>query len=334
MLTTLGSLWHPEAYHGKPRRGCAFEGWYFKLVDAARKRAIAVIPGVYHSPVPAEPHSFIQFYDTVRGRSVYHRYPYEAFSAEPGRFDVRIGPNRLSRDGLTLDLDHDGQRITGSVRLGGGMGWPVRLFSPGVMGPLAFLPGLECCHGVLSFDCALAGSLNIDGVSLPLDGGRAYLEKDWGRSFPRGWVWMQTNHFERAGTSLVLSVARVPWMGAAFRGFFAGLLCGGRLYRFATYRGDRLSRLAIGTDRVEVEMTSCLYAPRVRRLRVTAIRQKGAELLHPSPAGMVERLVESLTAELQVRLSETNHGHEKTLFQGVGRWAGLEVGGSASELTV
>ncbi|MCK7537696.1 MAG: tocopherol cyclase family protein [Marinilabiliales bacterium] len=32
-------------------------------------------------------------------------------------------------------------------------------------------------------------------------GGRGYIEKDWGHSFPSAYVWMQSNHFQLARIS-------------------------------------------------------------------------------------------------------------------------------------
>ena len=59
---------------------------------------------------------------------------------------------------------------------------------------------------VYVFNSALlfSGTLSIDGESLSLEGGRAYVEKDWGSKFPKTHVWLQA---ELRGTSLFLSVA-------------------------------------------------------------------------------------------------------------------------------
>ena len=62
---------------------------------------------------------------------------------------------------------------------------------------------MECNHGLVSFDHSLEGTMAIDGREVDFEGGRGYTEKDWGKAFPAGYVWMQTNHFERSGTSFV-----------------------------------------------------------------------------------------------------------------------------------
>ena len=36
-----------------------------------------------------------------------------------------------------------------------------------------------------------SGDLDVGGVSLKIDGGSAYVEKDWGSKFPKTHVWLQ-----------------------------------------------------------------------------------------------------------------------------------------------
>ncbi|WP_243392439.1 MULTISPECIES: tocopherol cyclase family protein [unclassified Mesotoga] len=31
---------------------------------------------------------------------------------------------------------------------------------------------------------------------IDLTGGKGYIEKDWGRSLPDAWIWMQSNNFD------------------------------------------------------------------------------------------------------------------------------------------
>lgn len=99
---------------------------------------------------------------------------------------------------------------------------PATVTSPGIMGWYAWMPVMECYHGVVSFSQDLSGSLSLDGGRLTFDGGRGYLEKDWGRAFPTGYIWMQSNHFTRPGACLVASVAVIPWRRTQFRGFIVG----------------------------------------------------------------------------------------------------------------
>jgi hypothetical protein len=80
------------------------------------------------------------------------------------------------------------------------------------MGPYSFAPFMECNHGILSMDHRLSGSLTVDEDTAAYVGGRGYIEKDWGRGFPSGYIWTQSNHFEEEEVSISASVARIPWL--------------------------------------------------------------------------------------------------------------------------
>ena len=266
----LRTLWKPALYHGDGARPPFFEGWYFKLVDATEAHRYAVIPGVFIGRDPASSHAFVQTLDGAAGRTTYHRYPFDAFRADPREFDIRVGPNRFRLDRIALDIDSPERRMHGELRFAGLTPWPVTRISPGVMGPYAFAPFMECYHGVLSFDHTIEGILAVDGGQLDFAGGRGYIEKDWGQAFPKAWIWTQSNHFgaDAPGTSLSASVAIIPWLRGAFPGFIVGLWHGDQLYRFATYSGATIERLAFD----DTHVTWHMRGPRAAAARLTAWR--------------------------------------------------------------
>ena len=317
------STMHPEGFHGQDASGGFFEGWYVKLVDADRSQRWAVIPGIFMG-TGGDAEAFVQVLDGSTGASVYERYEPADFSARPDAFDVRVGPNRFTASGVELDLPDAGLR--GSVRFASALQpWPVRPWAPGIMGWYAWVPYMECYHGVLSFDHALAGTLEHRGEPLVLDGGRGYLEKDWGQAFPAGYVWMQTNHFTRPRVCLSASVALIPWRRSEFRGFIVGLWIDGRLHRFATYTGARTSGLSIDDEHV----TWTLRSRRGAVLALRAERQRGGLLHAPIRTQMHRRVEETLDARVHVRLTAPDG---QVLLDDVGECAGLEVHGDLDRL--
>jgi tocopherol cyclase len=333
MAPDLRGVWKPALYHGRGRRPPFFEGWYFKLVDASEQRRYAIIPGVFIGREPGSSHAFVQTLDGVTGRTAYHRYPFEAFQAARDEFDIRIGASRFRCDRIDLQIDRPEGQVRGELRFSGGTPWPVTLTSPGIMGPYALAPFMECYHGVLSFDHEIAGQLAVDGGKFDFDGGRGYIEKDWGQAFPKAWIWMQSNHFEQPGACLTASVAIIPWLRGAFPGFIVGLWQGGRLYRFATYTGAVLERL----DLEDTHVTWCLIGrtgPRhtPHRLEIVARRSEGGLLHSPERVAMLQRVLESLTARLDVRLIDITSKQEQVVFEGAGRHAGLEIVGPIDEI--
>lgn len=319
----LRRIWDPSLYHGYGKRRHFFEGWYYKLVSADGKYRFAVIPGIALGDADDPPHAFIQVLDGNAAKAHYIRFDAGEFSFSTNRHEVCIGKNRFTRDGIHYDISKDGYTFSADVSFSGMCPWPVTLFSPGIMGPYAFAPFMECYHGVLSFDHAISGSIIRNGRPISMTGGRGYTEKDWGRSFPSAWVWMQTNHFKRERVSLTASVADIPWMGRSFTGFIAGLYIDGALYRFASYTGARIISFSVQDDAVRY-----VLADRKRTLSVTAYRAAGADLSAPAMGVMEGRIAESMSARIAVTLTESG----TCLFTGEGAFAGLEVSADAGSL--
>jgi tocopherol cyclase len=321
---------HPEGYHGRGQAPPFFEGWYFKIVDATETHRYAVIPGISLGEGEGGPHSFVQVLDGVTGQTLYHRYPVEAFSANETTLDVQVGPNHFTADRMELDLTGTLLPLRGTVTFHGAKPWPVTLPAPGIMGPFAWIPRMECYHGVLSLDHGLSGSLETEEGTIAFDGGRGYIEKDWGQAFPSGWVWMQSNHFGQpgaanTGTSITASIAMIPWIGHSFPGFIVGLLWQGSLYRFATYTGAVTRHLAVTDQTVTWVIEDPVY-----RLALTGHRAESGHLRGPSKEDMGRRVPETLSARVDVVLVARREG--RTLFSGTGLYAGMEIGGDIHPL--
>ena len=323
-LSLIRGIRHPEAFHGRGVTGGFFEGWYVKVVDAGQQAKYAFIPGVFRGRdgdvVTDE--AFVQVLDGSTGRSWYHRYDVADFVAASDRFDVRIGPNTFSPDGVTIDLPD----ISGSIRFASAFDpWPVTWRRPGIMGWYAWVPMMECYHGVVSFGHDLAGSLVVSGQVQDFTGGRGYIEKDWGRAFPAGYVWMQSHHFAgEPSASLVASVAIIPWLRSSFRGFIVGLRLGSRLHTWATYNGSRETFLEITETHVRWGLEGPSGA-----LRLEAERRRGGLLHAPIRTRMHERVEETLDAEIAV--SFTDHSGNVVLDT-TATSAGLEVHGDLARL--
>jgi hypothetical protein len=334
-VTLLGlcGIWKPELYHGGGKRPPFFEGWYFKLVDASEHHRYAVIPGVFIGGEASASHAFVQTLDGVTGKTAYHRYPLGAFQTARGEFDIRLGPNRFRADLIELDIDGPEGLMRGRLRFSSGTPWPVTLTSPGIMGPYAFVPFMECYHGVLSFDHEISGRLSTNDGTFDFAGGRGYIEKDWGRAFPKAWTWAQSNHFDQPGLCLTASVAIIPWLRGSFPGFIAGLWGGSELWRFATYTNAALERLDLEDTHVTLHLAGRAGVTKTpHRLEIVAWRAEGGLLHAPERVAMLQRVSESLTARLNVRLLALTGGQERVIFEGTGRHAGLEIVGPIDEI--
>ncbi len=322
MANFITTTLHPAAYHGLSFKPPFFEGWYFKLVNHSEDQRFAIIPGVF---LGEKGHAFIQVLNGVTGQTTYHTFPLSEFQASSNKLDIRIGSNVFNERQIILNLDRGSgplDRIQGEIQLGDLNPWPVRSLSPGIMGWYAWVPFMECYHGVVSLDHSIQGTLEIESQAVDFGRGRGYIEKDWGKSFPDAWVWFQTNHFDQPGICLTASIATIPWLGSAFVGFIIGLWHNQTLYRLATYTGAKVEAIDIQEDVVYWTVRDRRYC-----LEMQARRVEGGLLKGPSRLEMDKRVVETLNASVSVRLSGLDG---KVIFAGEGRHAGLEVHNSLS----
>jgi tocopherol cyclase len=317
----LKTILTPGAYHGTGKKPPFFEGWYYKLVSADEKHKVAIIPGVI---LGQDAHAFIQVLNGVDGSTAYHIFPSGDFQADPSRFALGIGQNRFDSSRLAVNIDRQEGQLKGEILLGPLSPWPVTLLSPGIMGWYTWVPRMECYHGVLSFNHTLKGTLDLNGKTMDFSDGRGYIEKDWGQAFPAAWVWFQSNHFGNAPACITASVAIIPWIKRVFRGFIVGFWLEGKLYRFATYNGAKIESLQV-TD----EQVTWVLCNRHYRLYLNACRVQGGLLRGPTRLDMGKRVLETLSATVQVQL-KTLQG--ALLFEGIGAHAGLEVIGDIPQL--
>lgn len=248
-----------------------FEGWYFKHQNG--DDTIAFIVG------RAENGAFLQVISSVGAMQI----PVRRFHCD--NRTVRGQGFSFSQNGCEVDLPE----IHGSISYG-----PFLSLASDIMGPFRFLP-MECRHGVISMAHALKGKLTVQGHEVTFDGGVGYIEKDSGISFPGEYQWMQCNSFSQP-CAVMASIANIPFVGLHFTGCIAAVICGGKEYRFATYRGVHI--LAANAKRI------CLLQGK-RRLQIDmAPTNDGFALAAPVQGKMQATIRESHNAAVHVRMWE------------------------------
>ncbi len=318
----ISSLFNPERYHGWGRSKRYFEGWYYKVISADEKHAFAFIPGIAMDD-EGNRQAFIQVLNGKKLTADYIKFPPEAFETSHRNFKVTIGDNAFAMDQIRLNLEN----VRGSLSFKNQVPWPKKWYSPGIMGPYSFVPLMECYHGILSMDHEITGALEIKGETIDFSGGRGYMEKDWGHSFPSAYFWMQSNHFSDKGFSLKASVAKIPWLGSSFVGFIAGIYLQDRLIQFTTYNGTRLLKSFADETTVELVMQN-----KKHRIEIVAHRKDATALASPIMGFMDGRISESMTASIEVKLTDGKTG--ETLFEDTGHNAGLEVAGQTEQIII
>lgn len=314
----------PILYQGGRKKKKYFEGWYFKQTSGDERTIISFIPGI--SLFEGDLHGFIQYIlvtiddnDKKTTRTGYVRYDIDSFFNHDKPFSILVGQSTFSERDLYINIKDNGFNIEGKLKLGPLLPIKTSLLMPNIMGPFAYLPVMECYHGIVSMNHTVDGNLVIAGRDVDFKGGKGYIEKDWGTSFPSKYVWIHSNHFRCKDTSLFLSIAHIPFMKSSFTGFISNLVMEGREYRFATYNRSKLTVNKITPQDVLIELHNSNA-----KLTVEAYIKNPGELVAPVMGHMSKTIKEELCGEVLLRLDDHTNG---MFYEDFGRLAGIEVVG-------
>ena len=177
---------------------------------------------------------------TQRG-SVYREFPVSMFRIDRKKGVLQIGENLFSHRGIRLNFEglfseeKQPVKVQGSLRFG--------MFSEpryDIMGPFAYIPGMECRHAVYSMKHRADGRLKLQNRELYFQNAAGYMEGDSGSSFPEKYIW--TQHFFPEG-SIMAAAAVIPMGKIRFTGTLGFLFIRNREYRFATYLGAVVEKI-------------------------------------------------------------------------------------------
>ena len=311
----------PEAFQGNLRKKYYYEGWYNKIVDLGRTSAYTFIPTIAINKRANSSHAFIQILDGKTGYTDYIIYDLNQFeNLADNNFDIRIGDNFFSSKGFKLNINQNKSKIKGEIEYISSVLWPKTFFQPGIMGIMSFFPFLETYHDIVSMNHYLKGRLDINGKIVDFSGGKGYLEKDWGTSFPKAYIWAQTNHFSEPQLSFILSIALVPLFRIRVKGFFCVIWYKGEFYKFATYTGAKISLFETDSEELTIRIED-------RKLALLLIINKNnlkfTKLKAPVSGMMSSDILETMNSNIKIVLY--NKKNNKTILDDIGKNAGLDL---------
>ncbi|MBU1142272.1 MAG: tocopherol cyclase family protein [Firmicutes bacterium] len=313
-------LIHPEFFQGNKKKKNYFEGWYYKLVSYDQKYTLAFIPGV--SINENDTHAFVQVFisQTVdketKLKSHYFRFKFEEFEYSHNHFSVKIGSNYFSKEKISIDLRTSQFQIFGNIAFSNTTPIHKTLLAPNIMGTFGYLNFMECYHGVISMSHDLSGILKINEVPVSFHKGKGYIEKDWGKSFPRAYVWMQSNHFKNPNTSFMFSYADIPFIGLYFKGLIANLVYEGKEYRFATYNFAKVKTEELQENNVHYILKKGRYTLDIEAKSTTQIG-----LASPKNGMMINQIKEGLSGYIDLKF----YKGKKLIVEDRGLHAGIEI---------
>ena len=287
-----------------------FEGWYFKNTN--KENSISFIPGI--NIENKSPKAFVQVITNDTSYFVNYDIKEFYFSHEP--FAIKIGDNLFSKEGIHIDIKTEELNINGDIKYTNNKSIDTNFMNPNIMGPFSYIPFMECNHAILSMQNKADGSIDINNKKFKLDDDMGYIEKDWGSSFPKSYIWCQGNNFQKSNASFMLSIADVPFKMFKFRGVICVLLIDDKEYKFTTYNNARLVDFDVNDDFLNVTLKKGdMY------VSVQARYNNAQKLSAPVKGKMGKDIFESIVSTITVTLKQSDN----IIFSDTSTNCGLEI---------
>lgn len=289
-----------------------FEGWYFKNTN--NENCISFIPGINVDGNTKK--AFIQV--ITDNSSYFVNYDIDDFDFSYEPFNIKIGNNFFSKEGIHIDISDEFQnlRVCGDIKYSDSKNIHTNSYNPNIMGPFSYIPFMECNHAILSMKNKINGLININNNEINFNNGTGYIEKDWGSSFPKSYIWCQGNNFQKSNASFMLSVADIPFKIFNFRGIICDLIIDDMEYKFATYNNTKIIEYDLSNDLINITLKKGSYY-----LNVKSTYDKGNKLSAPVKGQMNKDIFESITSLITITLKKDNN----VIFSDTSTNCGLEI---------
>lgn len=283
-------------FHGINKKKGYFEGWYFRNQNDTE--VISLIPAFHIDEKGKKSASIQVITNTV---SDYIMYPIEDFAVSRKKLGIRIGNNIFTKDGIIVNFNTKKIEVKGALKFS--------KFTPlkyDIMGPLKYMPFMQCRHSVFSLSHKVTGKLRINGGVMYFNQGLGYVEGDRGIEFPRSYFWTQCSWGDQANNAIMISIADIPIANVTFKGCIAVIYYGGKEYRLATYLGVKIMKY----NKNELWVQQGGYD-----LYVTLIDKNPHKLLAPVKGSMMRTVYESIDCKIRYRFMV----NKKLIFDFIGR---------------
>ncbi len=284
-----------------------FEGWYFK--NSSDGGCISFIPGI--SINDDEKISFIQVITDDNSWIVDYNIDDFEYNDEP--FWIRIGNNYFSKERVHIDINDKelGLNIKGDLKYKNHI-----YLKRNIMGFFSYIPFMQCSHSILSMKNKVEGNLFINDNNIEFLNGTGYIEKDFGVSFPKYYIWGQGNNFNDKDVSFFISVANIPFKMFNFRGFICSLIVNGKEYRFATYNNSKILKYEINDNGYNIILKRGKYI-----LEVDAFCNDSFLLKAPVNGKIDKEIFECINGKINITLKK----NKKIIFLDESYNCGIEM---------
>ena len=291
---------NPELFQGEnylKENKDYFEGWYFKNTNI--NYSISFIPWINIDE--KEKKAFIQIITNDTSYFVNYNIDDFKFSFEP--FYIKISNNFFSKNSIHIDIKDDTQNLTvfGDIRYSNGKNIGTNFLNPNIMGPFSYIPFMECNHAILNMKTRADGLIHINNNKIKFDDGIGYMEKDWGCSFPKSYIWCQGNDFQNSNASFMISIEDIPFKAFQFKGLICDLIIDNHEFRFSTYNNSKLVKYDVNDTSLNIILRKGHYFLDIKSKYTSCLK-----LFAPVKGKMSKDIFESISTSIIVTLKKDN----------------------------
>ena len=289
-----------------------FEGWYFKNISG--EECICFIPGI--SINEGKRKAFIQI--ITNSNSYQIDYDINDFSFDNKPFSINIGKSYFSCNFVHIDINDNINDLViyGDLKYGNSKNIGTSWLSPNIMGIFSYIPFMECNHAILKMKNKVSGFISLNDEKIEFLDGVGYIEKDYGKSFPKRYIWGEGNCFKNKNCSFMFSVADIPFKIFNFKGLICSLIVNNKEYRFTTYNFSKIKKLEIDNNKVSIILKKRKYV-----LEIECDNNNSLMLKAPVNGNMDKEILESVDSLIKVTLKNKN----KVIFSDISNNCGLEI---------
>ena len=184
------------------------------------------------------------------------------------------------------------------------------------MGPFSYIPFMECNHAILNMKTTANGFININNDKIKFENSIGYMEKDWGSSFPKSYIWCQGNNFKKSNASFMISIADIPFKNFHFNGIICDLIINNEEFKFTTYNNAKIVEYYVDNNFLNIILKKGHYY-----LNINSKYNTGSKLFAPVKGKMEKDIFESISATISVTLRED----DVVIFSDISTNCGFEI---------
>lgn len=314
-----------EAQNGKVDRKDWFEWWYYKVVDPQTGEAYFFTYGIVNPWDEGKKRggtkAVIMAGDFNQKDIAQKEFAVKDFSARYDSTFVKIGDNVATDKNIAGSIERDnGQSVS----------WDLQITKKWGFNAMGWATGVDNISGIYWYpaqaSALVSGYVRFDNKTVQFNKAPGYQDRNWGRTFPKWWTWIVSNHFQNSPDTVFVAGGGVPKIfnsSYLIPGLCIGLKHNGVEYAFRTTDGHKIKfNIRWGRWEIQAENRSG------QRIEVSAYAPKEKFMLLPfqTPDGPIFNDYETLSGSLKIKLFEKTQSKWQLVAELNSDHAGIEWG--------